>query len=87
MRVPSSAYVLEQAQKARVVASRVKTVSHSENQKMFSHVPSPENDNTHFSKAEPVVLAQASGSDDDWWMDEGAFAVQNEEDVGLLKNC
>ena len=54
---------------------------------MFSHVPSPENDNTHFSKAEPVVLAQASGSDDDWWMDEGAFAVQNEEDVGLLKNC
>ena len=87
VRVPSSAYVLEQAQKARVVASRVKTVSHSENQKMFSHVPSPENDNTHFSKAEPVVLAQASGSDDDWWMDEGAFAVQNEEDVGLLKNC
>ena len=87
VRVPSSAYVLEQDQKARVVASRVKTVSHSENQKMFSHVPSPENDNTHFSKAEPVVLAQASGSDDDWWMDEGAFAVQNEEDVGLLKNC
>ncbi len=84
--VPSRVWVLRQADAALDKQNQMNEVEVLPEEKI-AHELVPENDNNLPEEPKNVsVFAQASGSDDEWWMNDDAFAVQSSEDVGLLKN-
>ena len=85
--VPSFATVMAQAENELSKAEQFDNTPVVAEDEAYSHALVPENDNNRQAEQNVAqVFAQASGSEDDWWMNDDAFAVQSSEDVGLLKN-
>ena len=85
--VPSFATVMAQAENELSKVEQFDNTPVVAENEAYSHALVPENDNNRQTEQNVAqVFAQASGSEDDWWMNDDAFAVQSSEDVGLLKN-